>query len=150
MKTLGYTKEWEDEFVINEKSQRCLELWDQFEMGIESESTFIKERDLLYQILLRICEKDMETMPMSHPMVRKVKKIRTSKDQLIKDRIKKGCEFATRKIAEGDLGMAQKALDKVEKLDRYLGRPESLCDVHVEVYQDHQSKNVFVRQELIL
>jgi len=144
----GYTKQWEDEIILADKAQKCLDSWEMTKMGIFRESEFITERNALYRILLRICERDLDLICLSHPLVQKVKKIVTTQDKNLKQKI---VELLNEADVLNDMPptketttRAKNLSEQAEKLSLYLKRPDSLCDI----FKTKAGKIVFVKNDI--
>ena len=138
----GYTKEWEDELFITDKCARCLECWEDIELGISTEKEFEQERDGLYRLIVRIVEKNprCNSLANCHPKVLKVAKIKTSQDKRLRAKM-----IAMVEEVQGLIGKEEyhqkimDALNTAEEIYHYLGRPKTLYDTFGEIGGDRKT-----------
>ena len=134
-KQKGYTKEWQDEAIVVDKCNRCLETWCDIDLGISSEADFEKERNGLYRLVVRIAEKDPRHNALInvHPKVIEVSEIKTSRDKSLKQKIIKIISEVEHLINEPEFKKeVMDSLEQAENIYHYLGRPQTLYEVFGE------------------
>lgn len=124
---------WSEETsqIIRDKCQRCLEIWEDVGDGLASEKDFIREREGLYRIVLRIAKRDLDASVLGLKEIRKVKDIKTSRDVALRERIDKGCLYADGLLNDKNVKAAAEALEKVEAMHKWMDRPHSMFDIFV-------------------
>lgn len=135
-KQKGYTKEWQDEAIVVDKCNRCLETWADIELGISTEADFEKERNGLYRVVVRIAEKDPRHNALInvHRKVLEVAKIRTARDKRLKVELTELLQRANCDLARGEnMAKVKTELERAHEISDYLGRPQTLYDSFVEV-----------------
>lgn len=133
----GFTREWQDEAIVKDKCDRCLECWEDISMGISTEKDFEREREGLYSLVCRIAEKDprCNSLINCHPKVLKVARIMTAKDKRLSGQLAGMLLEAASLLDKGKDGVvgALAAIEKAHEIECYLGRPNTLYEAFVEV-----------------
>lgn len=127
----SYSGESANDRFVKSKVVRCLEVWDDVELGILEESHFERERDNFFNILISIIERAPNKAGLlpSMPEVKKVASIRTKR---YTDADRRRLDLCRKSEESKDLKEKVELLNKAESLLWLVDRPSSMFEIWVD------------------